>query len=105
MANMKIKFSIFFLLFALSFGVNSDTGWVVQKFGSCDYFIADGPRGYYVLEWFGGYDPDEGDAIYGDIGSYGMKTVDYSYSSSGQVWVEDFLESWGQAIDEINDHC
>ena len=102
---MKIKFSIFFLLFTLSFGINADTGWVVKKFGSCDYFIADGPRGYYVLEWYGGYDPNEGDAIYGDIGSYGMKSVDYSYNRSGRVWVEDFLESWGAAMDEINDHC
>ena len=44
-------------------------------------------------------------AIYGDIGSYGMKSVDYSYNRSGRVWVEDFLENWGAAMDEINDHC
>ena len=87
---------IIFVAITVSLGssaVDADEGVVVKKFGSCDYFIADGPRGLYVLEWYGGYDPDEGDSIIGDIGSYGMKNVIYNSTLSGRVWVEDFLES------------
>ena len=53
----------------------ADIGVVVKVFSGCDYFIADGPRGLYVLEWYGGYDPNEGDKIVGDIGSYGFEDV------------------------------
>ena len=84
----------------------SDIGFVVKRFGGCDYFFADGPRGLYVLEWYGGYDPDEGDKIYGDIGSYGFKDVYYpDQDREGRVWVEDFLESVSGALDEIKDRC
>jgi len=94
----------------LLFGVgiisaSADDGYVVKTFSGCDYFVADGPRGLYVLEWFGGYDPSEGDTITGEIGSYGMKDVTYNHSYSGRVWVEDFLESSEAAMEEIRDHC
>jgi hypothetical protein len=41
----------------------------------------------------------------GEINSYGMKDVLYNGTNSGRVWVEDFLESNSQAMDEIMDHC
>ena len=83
-------------LLSLSAGLalSAEMGEVIKRYGGCSYFVADGPRGLYVLEWFGGYDPDEGDRIYGDIGSYGMKEVYYPDSDrTGKVWVEDFLGS------------
>ena len=83
----------------------ADMGEVVKRFGSCDYFIADGPAGYYVLEWYGGYDPDEGDTIFGEIDSYGFTDVLYNGSRQGRVYVEDYLESASGAMDEIRDHC
>lgn len=96
--------SVFGLLYAqMSF---ADVGVVVKRFSGCDYFIADGPKGLYVLEWFGGYDPDEGDIIIGDIGSYGMKKVYYkNVRREGKVWVEDYLESEDAAMEEVMDHC
>ena len=93
-------------VFIPTFSYAADLGIVVARFGSCDYFIADGPNGLYVLEWYGGYYPDEGDQIYGEIGSYGMVDVFYpDQSLEGSVWVEDFWESKSGAIDEIRDHC
>ena len=84
----------------------ADEGRIIQRFSGCDYFIADGNKGLYVLEWYGGYDPKEGDRISGDIGRYGMKTVTYpNVNRTGRVWVEDYLESRSAAMDEINDHC
>ena len=63
---------------------------MVHKVSGCDYFVADGPTGYYVLEWYGGHDPDEGDQIAGTISGYGFKDVFYLNSNSkGRVWVED----------------
>lgn len=106
--NKKIisKFLTFLAVtFIFTNYVYADTGEVVKTFSGCDYFIADGPRGYYVLEWYGGYDPDEGDTINGEIGSYGIKDVLYNGNRSGRVWVEDFLESSSGAMDEIRDHC
>ncbi len=99
--------SLAFLAVALApLQVAAETGHVVERFGGCDYFIADGPRGLYVLEWYGGHDPYVGERIEGDIGSYGFKDVSYpDGGQSGRVWVEDFLESSGNAYEEIEDHC
>jgi hypothetical protein len=93
------------LLFFISSVLNADEGYVVKVISGCDYFIADGPNGLYVLEWYGGYDPSEGDSIEGEINSYGMKDVIYNGSRAGKVWVEDFMESNSAAWEEINDHC
>lgn len=101
----KLKLLLTLVLIAFATVATADVGVVVKRFSGCDYFIADGPRGLYVLEWYGGYDPDEGDRIIGDIGSYGMKRVFYNNGAEGQVWVEDFLESESSALEEISDHC
>jgi hypothetical protein len=99
------KISILILLFLSPYLAVADEGIVVNRISGCDYFIADGPSGLYVLEWYGGYDPGEGDIIEGNINSYGFKEVIYNGSRSGKVYVEDFLESNSAAWDEINDHC
>ena len=101
----KVFISLLSVGLLTSTSAHSDEGVVIKRFGSCDYYIVDGPRGLYVLEWFGGYDPSEGDSIIGDIGSYGNKDVVFGNGRSGRVWVEDFLESSSEAMDEIRDHC
>ena len=98
--------SLLTLLAFISIKSFADNGVVVRRFSGCDYFIADGDRGLYVLEWYGGYDPDEGDRIVGDISSYGFADVYYPDARrEGRVYVEDYLESASAAMDEINDHC
>jgi hypothetical protein len=100
----KIIWSVFIL--TISHLAFAETGIVIKKFRSCDYFIADGPKGLYVLEWFGGHDPYEREKIIGNIGSFGMKSVVYPNSNSvGKVWVEDFLESPERALEIIRDKC
>ena len=104
---MKITaYCIFYLLIFTSNYVYAETGMVVKRLGSCDYYIADGPRGLYVLEWYGGHDPMEGERIIGNIGSYGMKEVFFPDSKKrGRVWVEDFLETASSALQKIRDKC
>ena len=85
---------------------SADKALVVSYPSGCDYFIADGNRGLYLLEWYGGYDPSEDDLIVGDIGSYGMKNVYYPKKDrEGRVWDEDFLLSNDSAIEQYRDHC
>src|SRR5204862_2748516 len=50
---------------------------VIKKSGCGDYFVADGPSGHYLLEWYGGHSPATGDVIIGQINSYGFKDVCY----------------------------
>ena len=84
----------------------ADKAIVVAYPSGCDYFIADGNRGLYLLEWYGGYDPSEDDLIVGDIGSYGFKDVYYpKQDREGRVWVEDYLLSEDSAIEQYRDHC
>jgi hypothetical protein len=84
----------------------ADKAVIVAYSSGCDYFIADGDRGLYLLEWYGGYDPSEGDIIIGDIGSYGFKDVYYpKQDREGRVYVEDYLLSEDSAIEQYRDHC
>jgi len=79
---------------------------VVYEKSGCDYFIADGPRGFYLLEWYGGHPPSKGDQIVGEISGYGMKDIYYSNANSnGRVWVEDYLLSRDRVIEKYNEKC
>jgi hypothetical protein len=78
---------------------------VIRKKGCGDYFLADGPNGHYLLEWYGGYSPSEGDAIVGPINSYGFKDVCYPGHERGRVWVDDYLLSKSRALEKYLDKC
>ena len=72
----------------------------------CDYFIADGPQGYYLLEWYGGHSPSRGDTIAGKLGSYGFKDIYYvNARSNGRVWVDDYLLSRDRAAEKYREKC
>jgi len=73
---------------------------IVLRVQGCDYFIADGPKGYYLLEWYGGYDPDKGDRIFGDLGGYGFKDIVYDGGQEGRVYVDDYLLSKSSALEK-----
>lgn len=80
---------------------------VFKRSGCRDYFLADGDSGgIYLLEWYGGHDPDQGESIAGDISSYGFKDVFYPDSgSSGRLYVDDYMLSKSSAIEKIKDKC
>lgn len=87
-------------------GLPANSIVIVYRRKGCDYFVANGPTGYYVLEWFGGHDPDVGDVIVGYETGYGMKDVTYLQSgSTGRIWVEDYLLSRDSAAKKIADKC
>jgi hypothetical protein len=80
---------------------------VFKRSGCRDYFLADGDAGgIYLLEWYGGYDPSEGEAILGELRGYGFKDVFYPNSgSSGRVYVDDYMLSKSRAIEKIREKC
>ncbi len=81
-------------------------GVVVTRVRGCNYFVADGPRGYFLLEWWSGYDPTVGDAFMGDVASYGFKDVLYnSARRPGRVWVDDYLLSRTRAAERLASKC
>ena len=80
---------------------------VLKPKGCRDYFLADGDNGgVYLLEWYGGFDPDVGDSIVGEIKTYGLKDVFYpDQNSSGKVYVDDFALTKSIAIEKLNEKC
>jgi len=79
---------------------------VVFRISGCDYFLDNGPQGYYLLEWYGGHDPSVGDAFVGYERGYGFKNVIYIQSgSTGRVWAEDYLLSRDSAAEKITEKC
>lgn len=78
---------------------------VALRVRGCDYFVADGPRGYYLLEWYGGYDPHEGDGIFGDIGGYGFKDVLYSNGRNGRLYVDDYMLGKDSVLEKLREKC
>ena len=101
-----MKKCIAILLLVFSGSVYADKAVVVAYSSGCDYFITDGPRGLYLLEWVDGYDPSEGDLIVGEIGSFGFKDVYYpKQNRKGGIRVEDYLLPEDSAIEQYQWHC
>lgn len=78
---------------------------VVLRLSGCDYFIADGPQGFYLLEWYGGHDPDRGDGILGEIRSYGFRNILYAQGQEGRVYVDDYLLGKDRALEKLREKC
>lgn len=79
---------------------------VAYQSGCRGYFIGDGPSGYFLLEWYGGYDPSVGDVMIGDLAGYGFKDVFYpAIGSQGRVYVDDYLLSRERVIEKYREKC
>lgn len=83
-----------------------DHAVVLMALPSChDYFLADGPHGQYLLEWYGGHSPSRDDQIIGPINSYGFKEVCYPGHGRGRVYVDDYLLSKTSATEKYAAKC
>jgi hypothetical protein len=68
--------------------------------------VADGPAGLYVLEWYGGYDPSEGDKLVGYERGYGFKDVTYLHNGrEGRIYADDYLLSSSSAAEALSEKC
>jgi hypothetical protein len=92
------------LLFAAE--ANAAKGTVTHKMSGCDYFIVETPKGYDLLEWYGGHDPDRGDVLVGEFESYGIHDIyDDTIDEELTVWVEDYDLSKGNALENLVEQC
>ena len=103
---IKLKIILALLMLVVPVAAFADKAIVTHKISGCDYFVAYGTKGYFVLEWYGGHDPDKGDVIVGPINSYGFKDVYYpDIDTDGRVYVEDYYLSKEDAIEKMMDEC
>jgi len=81
-------------------------GVVVLNKSGCDYFIVETTKGYALLEWFKGSDPDVGDTIVGAFEKYGMKNVHIiNKDRETTVWVEDYWLSKDDVLEKYYEKC
>jgi hypothetical protein len=63
-------------------------------------------RGFDVLEWYGGHDPDKGDILVGKFEEYGMQDIyDKTADDNTTVWVEEYLLSKESALEKLVEAC
>ena len=79
---------------------------VYKRVSGCDYMILEERGDYYVVEWMGGYDPDEGDRIQGDLRHYGTKTCYVlNRERESRLYVDDYEVSLSDALHSLKDKC
>ena len=78
---------------------SGDDAVVVLKESGSDYFIVRSAKGYAVLEWYGGNDPEVGDVIRGIVDKYGMRRVMVPGKRQTRVWVQEFGLSKERAVE------
>lgn len=97
---------IFLNIVSLSYPSHGAKAVVVFKKLTCKQFVAQGPDGYYILEYQGGYDPQEGDFIVGSFNSYGFKQAYYpDKEQEGKVYVNGFKMTENDAFRGYFEHC
>jgi hypothetical protein len=85
--------------------VAKDTKVILYKSGCRSNFIAIGTLGFSILEWYGGYDPLEGDIIVGNISGYGMKDITYTNGRTGRIYVNEYMETKDNVLKKYNNKC
>ncbi len=94
------------LCIATTATADSVKGMVALANPGCDYFIVGTNNGYVLLEWFGGSIPCVGDMVYGDIESYGIKSLyNITKDAETRVWVDEYWLSKDRVIDRYLGKC
>lgn len=79
---------------------------VLERTPSCDEFVVETNRGYTLLEWYGGVIAIyEGDSVYGDLHSYGMKDIYIAGRGEMRVWVDDYMTGKDKALSFFYEAC
>ena len=107
---MQKKFSIVLnIILLLVLSVNQSyavQGTVVLYKSECDFFIVKTPKGYALLEWYEGAEPDEGDTITGNIETFGYQDIyNNSKKENTHVWVEDYYLRKEKVVEKYVENC
>lgn len=102
----KIYSLTLFILFLPSMAFAEDAIVALYNPQCRDYFIAQSRTGYAFIQWFGGYEPKQGDIISGDFTSFGLKSVKYpGQSESEKIVVRDYALSRIEALEQYLEKC
>lgn len=89
-----------------NYWLSQERGDVVYSDSYCGYYVVETAYGYTIIRTVSGYRPYEGDIMYGNFGSYGIRDF-YNYSN-GVVIRGDVVEydlSYTDAQYEIGYYC
>lgn len=100
---LKFPFAITLLAF-LSTVAYAERGIVVKEdvCGSGNSII-ETPLWYVAAEHYSGVYLYEGDVVYGDLTSYGFKTIYRDDGTEGRFYIEDYESDIGSAFEELCD--
>jgi hypothetical protein len=85
---------------------SSVSGVITYRVSGCDYFLVQTQKGYDLLEWYGGHDPDKGDVLVGRYEEYGFHDVlDDTADEPLRIYVEDFWLTKSDALEHLADKC
>lgn len=87
------------------YGLTRNKGVVSFYPAGCDYFIVESSLGYSLMQHYYGFDPYEGDTVYGDLNSYSFKDLTTSSGNSIRVWIDDYMLSKSRALEKYYSKC
>lgn len=100
--NIRMIFAITALLFSAS--ASATSGTVVAKCKG--WMLVETQRGYSLIEYSSGQEPERGDQIAGDLERYGMKAM---HNTSQDRGFRVYVDGWGLnrewALKRINEKC
>lgn len=84
----------------------AEKGIVRYTPSGCDWFVVETNTGMVLLEWYGGNEPDVGDAIVGNLSGYGMRDL-YNVNTEKEIkaWLDDYMMSKEDALEELYEEC
>jgi hypothetical protein len=105
--TQKFSFALVGLVaLALTEPALAASGVVAYYESGCDYYVVSTNQGFSLLEWYGGYDPMEGDKLIGNMMTYGMQTlVDQKTENETTAWVEDFMLTQDSVLELYQERC
>ena len=83
----------------------STAGVVLTDYRCSSWFLASGPSGYYLMQWFGGKPVFEGDIFSGEINKFGFATVTHRGGRTSRVWIDDYMLSKSRALSKFTSKC
>lgn len=95
------------ILYLVPWAASAESGVVaLEDTPGCDRFILETSLGYVLVEWYGGVIAIyEGDAVHGDLHSFGLKDIYFEGRGEMRVWIEDYMQDEEEALEYFNEEC
>ncbi len=89
-----------------SYWLSKEEGEVIYSDPNCSYYVIETYNGYNIVRGYSGYQPYEGDFVYGNFSNLGTRDM-YNYSGrfvfTGTV--TDYWLTYNAALDALDYYC